>query len=154
MIKIAESGVFLKAFKPELSFMKRTHIIALLFIAVLVASLTVMLGKGFSRYDSFESSYAKKGKEFTVVGYLNKEKAIEYNPTVDPNKFSMYVIDERKVEKKVVVLKAKQRDIERSEKIVITGKMKGDIFEANDILLKCPSKHKNREAEANNGKNI
>ncbi len=154
MIKIAESGVFLKAFKPELSFMKRTHIIALLFIAVLVASLTVMLGKGFSRYDSFESSYAKKGKEFTVVGYLNKEKAIEYNPTVDPNKFSMYVIDERKVEKKVVVLKAKPRDIERSEKIVITGKMKGDIFEANDILLKCPSKYKNREAEANNGKNI
>ena len=134
--------------------MKRTHIIALIFVAVLVASLTVMLGKGFSRYESFESSYAKKGKEFTVVGYLNKEKGIEYNPTVDPNKFSMYVIDERQVERQVVVFKAKPRDIEKSEKIVVTGKMKGDVFEAHDILLKCPSKYKNREQQANNGRNI
>ncbi len=134
--------------------MKRTHIIALVFVAVLVGSLTVMLGNSFSRYENFESSYARKGKEFTVVGYLNKEKGIEYNPTQDPNKFSMYVSDEQKVEKKVVVLKAVPRDIEKSEKIVITGKMKGDVFEANDILLKCPSKYKNREEEANNGRSI
>ena len=134
--------------------MKRTHIIALVFVAVLVGSLTVMLGNSFSRYENFESSYAKKGKEFTVVGYLNKEKGIEYNPTQDPNKFSMYVLDEQKVEKKVIVLKAVPRDIEKSEKIVITGKMKGDVFEANDILLKCPSKYKNREEEANNGRSI
>ena len=134
--------------------MKRTHIIALVFVAVLVGSLTVMLGNSFSRYENFESSYAKKGKEFTVVGYLNKEKGIEYNPTVDPNKFSMYVLDDQKVEKKVVVLKAVPRDIEKSEKIVITGKMKGDVFEASDILLKCPSKYKNREEQANNGRSI
>jgi cytochrome c-type biogenesis protein CcmE len=134
--------------------MKRTHIIALVFIAVLVASLAVMLGNSFSRYDSFESSYARKGKEFTVVGYLNKEKEIDYNPIADPNKFSMYVIDERNIERKVVVFKAKPRDIEKSEKIVVTGKMNGDVFEAKDILLKCPSKYKNREEEANNGRSI
>lgn len=134
--------------------MKRTHIIALIFVAILVGSLTVMLGNSFSRYENFESSYAKKGKEFTVVGYLNKEKGIEYNPTIDPNKFSMYVLDEQKVEKKVVVLKAVPRDIEKSEKIVITGKMNGDVFEASDILLKCPSKYKNRADQANNGRSI
>ena len=134
--------------------MKRTHIIALVFVAVLVATLTALLGKGFSRYDSFESSYAKKGKEFTVVGLLNKAKGIEYNPTVDPNKFSMYVTDEKKIEKQVIVFKAKPRDIEKSEKIVITGKMNGDVFEANDILLKCPSKYKNREQESNSGRSI
>jgi cytochrome c-type biogenesis protein CcmE len=134
--------------------MKRTHIIALIFVAVLVASLTVMLGKGFSRYESFESSYAKKGKEFTVVGYLNKEKGIEYKPEINPNQFSMYVIDEQKVERRVVVNKAKPRDIEKSEKIVVTGKMNGDTFVATEILLKCPSKYKNREQQANNGQSI
>jgi cytochrome c-type biogenesis protein CcmE len=134
--------------------MKRTHIIALVFVAVLVASLTVMLGKGFSRYESFESSYAKKGKEFTVVGYLNKEKGIEYKPEINPNQFSMYVIDEQKVERQVVVNKAKPRDIEKSEKIVVTGKMNGDTFVATEILLKCPSKYKNREQQANNGQSI
>ncbi|HOY42310.1 MAG TPA: cytochrome c maturation protein CcmE [Chitinophagales bacterium] len=134
--------------------MKRTHIIALVFVAVLVASLTVMLGKGFSRYESFDSSYAKKGKEFTVVGYLNKEKGIEYKPEINPNQFSMYVIDEQKVERQVVVNKAKPRDIEKSEKIVVTGKMNGDTFVATEILLKCPSKYKNREQQANNGQSI
>jgi cytochrome c-type biogenesis protein CcmE len=134
--------------------MKRTHIIALVFVAVLVATLTVMLGKGFSRYENFESAYAKNGKEFTVVGILNKEKGIQYNPTQDPNKFLMYVMDDQKVEKQVVVFKAKPRDIERSEKIVVTGHMNGDVFEANDILLKCPSKYKNREQAANNGRTI
>jgi cytochrome c-type biogenesis protein CcmE len=134
--------------------MKRTHIIALIFVAVLVASLTVMLGRGFSRYESFESSYAKKGKEFTVVGFLNKEKGIDYKPEVNPNQFSMYVIDEQKVERRVVVNKAKPRDIEKSEKIVVTGKMNGDTFIATEILLKCPSKYKNREQQANNGRTI
>lgn len=134
--------------------MKRTHIIALIFVAVLVASLTVMLGRGFSRYENFESSYAKRGKEFTVVGYLNKEKGITYKPEINPNQFSMYVKDDKNVEKLVVVNKAKPRDIEKSEKIVITGKMNGDTFEANEILLKCPSKYKNREQQANNGKSI
>ena len=122
--------------------MKRTHIIALVFVAVLVASLTVMLGKGFSRYESFDSSYAKKGKEFTVVGYLNKEKGIEYKPEINPNQFSMFVIEEQKVERQVVVNKAKPRDIEKSEKIVVTGKMNGDTFVATEILLKCPSANK------------
>jgi cytochrome c-type biogenesis protein CcmE len=134
--------------------MKRTHIIALVFVAVLVASLTLMLGKGFSRYEDFESAYAKEGKEFTVVGVLNKEKGIEYNPTIDPNKFSMFVLDSKNIEKKVVVLKAKPRDIEKSEKIVITGMMHGDVFEATDILLKCPSKYKNREQQANSGRSV
>lgn len=134
--------------------MKRTHIIALIFVAVLVASLTVMLGRGFSRYENFESAYAKQGKEFTVVGYMNKEKGVEYKPEINPNQFSMYVKDDQNVEKLVVVNKAKPKDIEKSEKIVVTGKMNGDTFEANEILLKCPSKYKNREQQVNNGKSV
>ena len=134
--------------------MKRTHIIALVFVAILIGVLTTMLSKGFSRYESFESKYAKQGKEFTVVGYLNKEKEIDYKPEINPNQFSMYVIDERKIEKLVIVKKAKPRDIEKSEKVVVTGKMNGDVFEANEILMKCPSKYKNREQQANNGQSI
>ncbi|HQV78952.1 MAG: cytochrome c maturation protein CcmE [Chitinophagales bacterium] len=134
--------------------MKRTHIIALVFVAVLVASLTVMLGKGFSRYESFESAHAKEGKEFTVVGYMNKIKGVTYKPEINPNQFSIYVKDEKNVERLVVVNKAVPRDIEKSEKVVVTGKMSGNTFVASDILLKCPSKYKNRELEANNGKSI
>lgn len=134
--------------------MKRTHIIALIFVAVLVASLTVMLGKGFSRYENFESAHAKAGKEFTVVGYMDKQKGVTYNPEKNPNQFSIFVKDDQNIEKLVVVNKAVPRDIEKSEKIVLTGKMNGDTFYASEILLKCPSKYKNREQEVNNGKSV
>jgi len=134
--------------------MKRTHIIALIFVALLIGLLSVMLGKGFSRYENFDSKYATSGKEFTVVGYLNKQRAISYNPELNPNQFSMYVIDEAKNERLVIVNKAKPRDIEKSEKVVITGKMNGTTFIASDILMKCPSKYKNREQEANNNRTI
>jgi cytochrome c-type biogenesis protein CcmE len=41
----------------------------------------------------------------------------------------------------------KPQDFERSEQIVITGKMSGADFKANHMLLKCPSKYTNKEEE-------
>lgn len=126
--------------------MKKTHIIALSLVAVMIGVLVSLLGD-FSRYETFDSNYAKKGKEINVVGVLNKEKGITYEPTKNPNLFSMYIIDAEGVEKKVIVKKAKPRDIERSEKIVVIGKMKEDIFVADDILMKCPSKYQEKEVK-------
>ncbi|MFN7313197.1 MAG: cytochrome c maturation protein CcmE [Bacteroidota bacterium] len=37
-------------------------------------------------------------------------------------------------------------DFDRSEKIVIIGKMNGETFEASKILLKCPSKYNEGQA--------
>jgi len=85
---------------------------------------------------------------------MNKIKGVTYKPEINPNQFSIYVKDEKNVERLVVVNKAVPRDIEKSEKVVVTGKMSGNTFVASDILLKCPSKYKNRELEANNGKSI
>lgn len=126
--------------------MKKTHIIALLLIAIMIGVLVSLLGN-FSRYETFDSNYAKKGKEINVVGELNKERGITYEPTRNPNVFSMYIIDASGVEKKVIVKKAKPRDIELSEKIVVIGKMKEDVFIADDILLKCPSKYQEKEVK-------
>ncbi|MFN5363918.1 MAG: cytochrome c maturation protein CcmE [Bacteroidota bacterium] len=40
---------------------------------------------------------------------------------------------------------AKPQDFERSESIVLTGEMSGDVFQASEMLLKCPSKYKDQE---------
>jgi cytochrome c-type biogenesis protein CcmE len=32
--------------------------------------------------------------------------------------------------------------LEQSERVVLKGRMKGDVFECSEILLKCPSKYK------------
>ena len=55
--------------------------------------------------------------------------------------FTFYMIDNNGTESKVVLRSTKPQDFERSEKIVIIGKMEGDHFEASKILLKCPSKY-------------
>jgi len=47
----------------------------------------------------------------------------------------------------VVFPGTKPQDFERSEQIVLTGKMKGNEFHASHILMKCPSKYKNDQVE-------
>ena len=42
----------------------------------------------------------------------------------------------------MVYRNAKPAELEQSDRVVLKGKMQGDVFECNDILLKCPSKYK------------
>jgi cytochrome c-type biogenesis protein CcmE len=55
------------------------------------------------------------------------------------------MIDEAGEEKKVVYRAPEPADFERSEKIVIIGNINGEVFEADKILLKCPSKYNEGE---------
>jgi cytochrome c-type biogenesis protein CcmE len=119
------------------------HIIAMvaLFAAVLVF---VNSGMEFSKYATFEEAQ-KTGQRVKIVGQLQKEKEIYYNPLENPNYFSFYLLDNQGVEKKVILNSAKPQDFELSEEIVLTGRIEGDLFKASDILLKCPSKYKDEE---------
>jgi cytochrome c-type biogenesis protein CcmE len=65
---------------------------------------------------------------------------------VNANSFSFYMFDEKGVEKRVVYNNAKPQDFEKSEKVVIVGKMKGEEFVATSMLLKCPSKYNDKKA--------
>jgi cytochrome c-type biogenesis protein CcmE len=44
---------------------------------------------------------------------------------------------------KVILNKTKPQDFDKSEQIVIIGKMTGEEFHASDVLMKCPSKYSN-----------
>ena len=48
---------------------------------------------------------------------------------------------------KVVFQGSKPQDFERSEQIVLTGKMVGEEFHASKILMKCPSKYNDQQIE-------
>ena len=48
----------------------------------------------------------------------------------------------------VVYHNSKPTDMEKSERLVLKGKVENDVFECKDILLKCPSKYKD-DANAN-----
>ena len=52
--------------------------------------------------------------------------------------------DEKGKEMKVVCSREKPQDFERSEQIVLTGKVKDNVFMAHDMQLKCPSKYQDQ----------
>ncbi len=120
--------------------MKKSHIAALLVIGALIAYI-IGTSANYSTYESFATANSNAGKEFQVVGVLAEGKEMHYNPEEDANRFTFYMIDENNETRKVVYFGAKPTDFERSEKIVLTGKMQGEEFHATKILLKCPSKY-------------
>jgi cytochrome c-type biogenesis protein CcmE len=132
--------------------MKTVHIaiIALLGIGIAVA---VSLYGNTSQYITFDvaKEYAVKypNKEFHVVGSLNKNEPMVYNPLVDANRFEFYMNDTLGQLSKVIYYNSKPQDIEKTERIVCIGKYNGDVFEASQILSKCPSKYNDEITDAN-----
>jgi cytochrome c-type biogenesis protein CcmE len=122
--------------------MKKSHIIAIIIIAIAVGAILSTLADS-STYASFQSAAEHPNKSFHVVGKLNKDKPQEYNPKEDADLFIFYLIDKDNVERKVVLHKARPQDFEKSEQIVVIGKMQDESFVASDILMKCPSKYNN-----------
>ena len=123
--------------------MKISHLIA---IGVILAAIGVLVSssKDFTTYATFAQASAS-GQKVKLVGELVKDRAIEYNPENNPDFMSFFLKDEKGEVRQVLLRAAKPQDFERSEQIVLTGVMKGDVFEANDMLLKCPSKYKDQE---------
>ncbi|HLG33998.1 MAG TPA: cytochrome c maturation protein CcmE, partial [Bacteroidia bacterium] len=122
--------------------MKKSHIIALLVIAAAVAAILSTVSDS-STYATFTKASAKEGEVFHVAGKLNKEKERIYNPQENANLFIFFMTDSEGKEKKVLLNSAPPQDFEKSEQIVVIGKMKGDDFFASSILMKCPSKYNN-----------
>ncbi|MGB3946543.1 MAG: cytochrome c maturation protein CcmE [Bacteroidia bacterium] len=120
--------------------MKKVHIIGIIIIAIAIGAILTTLNNT-STYASFAEAAEAPDNEFHVVGKFNKEKESVYNPQVNANVFTFYMIDNKGEEKKVILNKNKPQDFERSEQIVLIGKMQGQEFVASDILMKCPSKY-------------
>jgi len=126
--------------------MKISHIVALILIGIGVAAI-IGMSSDYSSYATFETARLQPSKEFRVIGNLPEDGKMNYDPLIDPNYFSFDLTDKKGLTKKVVFYGNKPRDFERSEDVVLTGKMNDDHFEASNILLKCPSKYVEDEIE-------
>ena len=126
--------------------MKKIHLVFIVLIAISIAAIMSTVADS-STYSSFAAAAKNPDSEYHVVGKLNKEKALEYNPQVNANLFAFYMKDNEGTELKVLFKGTKPQDFERSEQIVITGKADGQVFHADKILMKCPSKYNNGKVE-------
>ncbi|MCB0397966.1 MAG: cytochrome c maturation protein CcmE [Flavobacteriales bacterium] len=120
--------------------MKRTHIIGIIVIAVAIGAIISTMVDA-STYVTFEEAISHPNSRVTVVGQLNKQKELIYEPEVNPNLFSFYLVDKDGEERQVDFSGAKPQDFERSEQVVVIGKMQGEVFMASKLLMKCPSKY-------------
>jgi cytochrome c-type biogenesis protein CcmE len=125
--------------------MKKSSIVGIIIIAVAICVIISTYADS-STYGSFTDAKATD-VELHVVGQLNKEKQLFYNPQQDANYFAFYMKDNKGQECKVVFKGTKPQDFERSEQVVLTGKMIGNEFHASKILMKCPSKYTKDQIE-------
>ena len=121
--------------------MKKSHIV-LLVLVVAAISVIVSLFLDFSTYETFASASKKPGKMYYVIGMLEKDKTMEYDPLKDPNHFMFFAKDKAGNLNKVIFNGEKPRDIEKSEQIVMMGYEEGSTFHCSRIQMKCPSKYK------------
>ena len=121
--------------------MKKTHIIAILVIAVAFGVILTSLSNN-STYASFKEAASGPSHTYHVVGKLDRSKPYTYDAHVDANKFTFYMVDKDGNERRVTLNRPKPDDFEKSDQLVVIGKADGaDAFNAADILMKCPSKY-------------
>lgn len=125
--------------------MKKSAIVGLITIALCVGFL-ISLNADTDSYSNFKQAAASE-KEEHVMGYWEKEKGMYYDAVKDANHFAFHMRDEKDVVKQVVYNGSKPQDFEKSEKLVLVGRMKGDTFYASKILMKCPSKYNDNLVE-------
>ncbi len=118
--------------------MKPKTLIGLALIAGFTTLLFMSFGQQVGGYMAFEQAQAA-GSKAHVVGQWVKERPFEYDRS--RNVFSFYMKDEQGAIRRVEYYNPKPANFEDAEKVVVDGYAKGDVFVAEHILVKCPSKY-------------
>ncbi|RAI95233.1 cytochrome c maturation protein CcmE domain-containing protein [Algoriphagus yeomjeoni] len=135
--------------------MKKGHIIGLGIIAIAIVIIMTSIGDA-SSYESFTTAKEMKqdgdDKAIHVVGQLKKDASGEVtglNVREDKVSFTFMLVDNEGVEQEVFYNEPVPADFTRSESVVVIGSYKNDeIFIADKILMKCPSKYQETEVQA------
>lgn len=134
--------------------MKRSHIIGIIIIAASIGIIISTAGDA-SSYVTFEEAQkmANNGdtKSIHVVGELTKDSSGEVTgiyPSVDKLSFRFIMQDENGLRQEVFYNEPIPPDFKRSEKVVVIGSYNGELFVADKILMKCPSKYQEETVNA------
>ena len=121
--------------------MKKTHIIILVFIAAAIAVLVSYTGN-LTTYETVASAKQKEGKFVRLIAKVDRSQPVEYDAAKDPNYMIFTAIDTLGNTTKVIFHNSRPPDFEKSERLVLNGRMENGKFECKDMLMKCPSKYK------------
>lgn len=123
---------------------KSTRTIVALAVIVVFAALGIYSLVGTATpYVGFEEARNMKNKNVQVMGKVDKKSAYYDENT---GVFSFTIIDlETGDRMKVDYAGTKPGNFEQAESVVCIGKYHDDIFQASNLLVKCPSKYQGQD---------
>ncbi|MDO8965524.1 MAG: cytochrome c maturation protein CcmE [Algoriphagus sp.] len=135
--------------------MKKGHIIGLGIIAIAIVIIMTSIGDA-SSYENFKTAWEMKeggeDKSIHVVGQLKKDatgQVTGLEVREDKTSFTFLLIDNEGTEQKVFYNEPVPADFQRSEQVVVIGSYREkEIFVADKILMKCPSKYQETDVKA------
>ncbi len=117
--------------------MKPKVIIGVVAIIGFTSLLMYNFGNSISTYTNFKEAASKESAH--VVGKWADAKPHGFS--METKKFSFHMKDRDGNVRKVVYAGSKPNNFERAEKLVVIGSLKNDVFYADEMLMKCPSKY-------------
>ena len=117
--------------------MKPKLIFGIIAIVAFTSLLMINLGNSISTYTNFEKALEMNSAH--IPGTWDSSK--DYGFSYETMQFTFYMTDESGQTKKVIYPRPKPNNFEEADRLVVIGKMKNDIFYANEMLMKCPSKY-------------
>lgn len=120
--------------------MRPTTLLGLAFVGIFGFLVVTSFGEQVSGWETFEDATAS-GQTAHVVGTWDRDAPAVYDPA--RNVFSFVMTDTAGVTRPVVYANTKPANFEDAERVVVRGQMaaSGEVFEAEHILVKCPSKY-------------
>lgn len=119
--------------------MKNKFIFGGIIITVFMVVMIVLLTQSSIQYEENFQKIKSSDRSYKATGAWVREKNHYYDR--DNRAFSFYMADAHGTELKVVYNGSIPNNFETAQSVVVTGRYRNGVFEAKDILTKCPSKY-------------
>jgi cytochrome c-type biogenesis protein CcmE len=123
--------------------MKPKYIVGIVIVLVFIAFAAINLSKSLTPYVSLTE--AKKSKK--VVQVKGQRVVGSENFDMEKKIFSFRMTDDKGEQFEVVYHGVKPANLEQAEEIVVIGRYTQGLFEAEQLLVKCPSKYQAEGAD-------
>ena len=117
--------------------MKPKLVIGIVAIVLFTSLLMYNFGNSINTYVNFEEAEGRSSSH--VVGKWDQSG--DYGFSRETMQFSFYMKDEDGNSRRVIYSKPKPNNFEQATQLVVIGEMRNNVFYAEEMLMKCPSKY-------------